>query len=121
MPQGKTTDAVMRAFVKPRTEATKSFRGANISCQRIRTEAGSSRRPRSSSAMRGPASSLHCVDVIDAVERRFKDSGTDPSVWFDEFSVSQHKSGSRTFDWWQSTFLNAVGSMNHVLMAKLLP
>ncbi len=57
------------------------------------------------------------LEVIDAVERRFHSSpDPDPVVLFDVFSVSQHKSGEREFACWNSTFLNAVGSMGEVVV-----
>uniref|UniRef100_A0A7S0QJD3 TIR domain-containing protein n=1 Tax=Cryptomonas curvata TaxID=233186 RepID=A0A7S0QJD3_9CRYP len=57
------------------------------------------------------------LDVVDAVERRFLSSAVpDPVVWFDVFSVSQHRSDERDFTWWNSTFLNAVGSMGEVVV-----
>ena len=57
----------------------------------------------------------------DAVERHFDSSNSDPFVWFDVFSVSQHKSDflDFKFKWSQGTFLNAVGYMGHVLMVML--
>ena len=55
------------------------------------------------------------LDVVDAAQRFFK-NGEDPYIWFDIFSVSQHKSDLRNFEWWNSIFLNAVGDIGKVLM-----
>ena len=58
------------------------------------------------------------LDVVDAVKEFFSKQQTDhdPCIWFDIFSVSQHKAASRPFEWWNSAFLNAVGSIGKVLM-----
>lgn len=40
-------------------------------------------------------------------------------VWFDVFSNSQHDTGTKPFEWWCGTFMNAVGSMGNVLMIIL--
>jgi hypothetical protein len=59
------------------------------------------------------------LDAIDAVLLYFENEiqeGKDPIIWFDVFSVSQHKAEIRPFEWWNSAFLNAVGSIGKVLM-----
>ena len=59
------------------------------------------------------------LDAMDAAALFFQDQrveGKDPIIWFDIFSVSQHKAEIRPFEWWNSAFLNAVGSIGKVLM-----
>jgi hypothetical protein len=56
------------------------------------------------------------LEVVEAAQRYFKASGDDPFIWFDVFSVSQHKSGVRPFEWWNGAFLNAVSTIGFVLM-----
>eukprot|EP00291_Cryptomonas_curvata_P009238 CAMPEP_0172198962 /NCGR_PEP_ID=MMETSP1050-20130122/28407_1 /TAXON_ID=233186 /ORGANISM="Cryptomonas curvata, Strain CCAP979/52" /LENGTH=1402 /DNA_ID=CAMNT_0012875899 /DNA_START=67 /DNA_END=4275 /DNA_ORIENTATION=- len=59
------------------------------------------------------------LDAMDAAALFFQDQsleGKDPIIWFDVFSVSQHKAEIRPFEWWNSAFLNAVGSIGKVLM-----
>jgi hypothetical protein len=56
------------------------------------------------------------LEVVEAAQRYFKGSGDDPYIWFDVFSVSQHKSGVRPFEWWNGAFLNAVSTIGFVLM-----
>ena len=65
--------------------------------------------------------SYRFLDTVDAAKRFFKlskheNSDSDPFIWFDIFSVSQHKAETRPFEWWNTAFLNAVGSMGKVLM-----
>ena len=56
------------------------------------------------------------LDVVDSAKRHFSDSGKDPVIWFDVFSVSQHKAQTRPFEWWNTAFLNAIGTIGKVLM-----
>ena len=61
------------------------------------------------------------LDAVDAAKLFFAEKGDslkfkDPFIWFDIFSVSQHKAEIRPFEWWNSAFLNAVGSIGKVLM-----
>ncbi len=60
------------------------------------------------------------LEVVDAAKRFFgaEESGPegDPFVWFDVFSVSQHKASVRPFEWWNGAFFNAIGSIGKVLM-----
>ena len=52
--------------------------------------------------------------MVEALQRRFKSE--DPFIWFDVFSVSQHKAEGRPFEWWNTIFLNAVGDIGKLLM-----
>jgi hypothetical protein len=59
------------------------------------------------------------LDVVDAAQTFFsqtQEQEQDHVVWFDVFSVSQHKAGVRPFEWWSSVFLNSIGSIGRVLM-----
>jgi hypothetical protein len=58
------------------------------------------------------------LDVVDAAKEFFmrRNPDHDPIIWFDVFSVSQHKSANRSFEWWNSVFLGAVGDIGRVLI-----
>jgi tetratricopeptide (TPR) repeat protein len=43
-------------------------------------------------------------------------SSRDIIIWFDLFSNSQHKCEERPFEWWESTFRNAIHQLQNVLM-----
>jgi GTPase SAR1 family protein/tetratricopeptide (TPR) repeat protein len=109
--EGLTTLDVMIKCVLPQTEAT------HLSwCEHLLSEGNSGNYVATAEIFLSHAWSYKFLDVVDAVERHFKGSKKDPYIWFDIFSVSQHKSESRDIKWWQSTFLNAVGCMGQVLM-----
>jgi len=56
------------------------------------------------------------LDTVSALKRYFEGAEQEPIIWFDMFSVSQHQSDNRPFDWWNTAFLTAVGSIGNVLM-----
>ena len=112
--KGKTTDEVMEEYVKPPTAKTKLSW-----CDYLMSEGDGGKYVATAEVFLSHAWKYAFLDVVDAVQRHFKDSGEDPSIWFDIWSVSQHKSSSRDFNWWQSTFLNAIGAMGRVLMVML--
>jgi hypothetical protein len=113
---GLTTFDVMQLFVKPRTETSQLSL-----CEQLLSEGGDDAAfVATARVFLSHAWKYLFLDVVDAVDRRFQVGGgarsEDPVLWFDVFSVSQHKSDERDFTWWNSTFLNAVGSMGEVVM-----
>jgi hypothetical protein len=109
---GLTTTQVMEAFIKPTTSESKlSF------CELLVTE-GHGEYVGVSHWFLSHAWNYFFLDVLDASKEFFlkQQSDRDPLIWFDIFSVSQHKAASRPFEWWNSAFLNAVGSIGKVLM-----
>ncbi|KAJ3132305.1 Kinesin light chain 3 [Physocladia obscura] len=44
------------------------------------------------------------------------DKNEDPVVWFDLFTNSQHNTSERPFEWWQTTFMEAVQKIRNVVM-----
>ncbi|KAI8608641.1 Tetratricopeptide repeat-domain-containing protein [Chytriomyces sp. MP71] len=59
------------------------------------------------------------MDVIDALDEFCHNNNLDPAkeiFWFDLFSNSQHNIESKTFEWWQTTFMNAVKKIGNVVM-----
>jgi hypothetical protein len=113
--QGRTTLEVMQRWIFPATESSKlSY------CELLASDASEGMR-----AFVGTATWFYShawrylfLDVVDAAEVFFgQTQEQDPVVWFDVFSVSQHKAGVRPFEWWSSVFLNSIGSIGRVLMA----
>ncbi len=111
--EGLTTGEVIQRFVKPRTEASKLSL-----CEQLLSDGGDGAAfVATAKVFLSHAWMYLFLDMAEAVERRFRGGAEpDPVVWLDAFSVSQHKSGDRGFEWWNSTFLNAVGSMGEVVM-----
>jgi hypothetical protein len=115
--QGLTTLEVMQRWVVPATaESRLSY------CEQLACDAGEGARGFVGTAtwFYSHAWKYRFLDVVDAAEAFFgarQDSERDPVVWFDVFSVSQHKAGVRPFEWWSSVFLNSIGSIGRVLMA----
>jgi hypothetical protein len=113
--QDLTTEEVMQRWVFPATASAKlSY------CELLASDASEGVR-----AFVGTATWFYShawryrfLDVVDAAEAFFgQTQEQDPVVWFDVFSVSQHKAGVRPFEWWSSVFLQSIGSMGRVLMA----
>jgi hypothetical protein len=113
--QGLTTLEVMERWVSPATASSKlSY------CELLASDASGDVR-----AFVGTATWFYShawryrfLDVVDAAEAFFgQTQEPDPVVWFDVFSVSQHKAGVRPFEWWSSVFLQSIGSIGRVLMA----
>jgi tetratricopeptide (TPR) repeat protein len=111
---GKTTFQVMEEFVKGPTKDTKLSW-----CDHLVSKGDPEKFVATAGVFLSHAWTYEFLDVVDATERHFAGKGKDPYVWFDIFSVSQHKSDVRSFHWWQSTFLNAVGAMGQVVMVML--
>ena len=113
--QGLTTLEVMQRWVVPATESSKlSY------CELLASDAREDMRGFVGTAtwFYSHAWKYLFLDVVDAAEAFFgQTQEQDPVVWFDVFSVSQHKAGVRPFEWWSSVFLNSIGSMGRVLMA----
>jgi GTPase SAR1 family protein/tetratricopeptide (TPR) repeat protein len=110
---GMTTFDVKERFVLPH----KNLKATQLSwCEYLLSEGNEGNYVATAQIFLSHAWSYKFLDVIDAVERHFKEGKQDPYIWFDVFSVSQHKSESRDINWWQSTFQEAVGCMRQVLM-----
>ena len=109
-----TTLQVMETFIKPKTKESKlSF------CELLESQ-GSDYVGRAE-WFYSHAWKYRFLDAVDAAKLFFEKKRNylkfkDPTIWFDIFSVSQHKAEIRPFEWWNSAFLNAVGSIGKVLM-----
>jgi hypothetical protein len=108
--EGLTTEAVMKKYVFEATKESKlSF------CELLQSE-GDSDSVGTAEVFYSHAWKYLFLDVVDAAKLHFAGSDKDPIIWFDVFSVSQHKAETRPFEWWNSAFLNAIGAIGKVLM-----
>jgi GTPase SAR1 family protein len=107
-----TTEEVMIKFVKSRTEDTR-----HSYCEYLKSK-GEGRFVGPSDWFYSHAWKFRFLDVVEAAKEFFASQNPDhdPTIWFDVFSVSQHKSAGRSFEWWNSVFLGAVGDIGRVLM-----
>ena len=103
-----TTDDVMKKFVKPLTKESK------LSYCEFLQSTGKVEIVGTADWFFSHAWKFKFLDVVDAMQRSFQNE--DPFIWFDVFSVSQHKSEGRSFEWWNTIFLNAVGDIGQVMM-----
>ncbi|GFH55967.1 hypothetical protein CTEN210_12443 [Chaetoceros tenuissimus] len=55
------------------------------------------------------------LDVLDALKDHFKDE-PDKIVWFDLVSNNQHKATDLPYEWWATTFKDAIKQMGHTIM-----
>jgi tetratricopeptide (TPR) repeat protein len=55
------------------------------------------------------------LDVVEAIEYHFRNS-PDAIVWFDLFSNNQHAAPNLDFEWWSTTFKNAIFLFNHTVL-----
>ncbi|KAJ3283350.1 Kinesin light chain 3 [Rhizoclosmatium sp. JEL0117] len=59
------------------------------------------------------------LDVVEALFHFAIQSNLNPEttiIWFDLFSNSQHNTAEKTFDWWQTVFMNAIKEIVNVVM-----
>jgi len=106
--QGLTTTDVNEKFVKPMTAATQqSF------CEMLRSQ--SSPNVALAHTFISHAWKYEFLDVVDALQFHFQDS-PDVVIWFDLFSNNQHKAVDLDFNWWSSTFKEAIRDFKHTVM-----
>ncbi len=108
-----TTEQFMEDFVKPATrESRLSF------CEQLKSE-GRTDVVGTAEWFYSHVWKFRFIEVVDAAKRFFAVTGPDrgdPFLWFDIFSVSQHKASIRPFEWWNRAFFNAIGLIGRVLM-----
>ena len=109
--QDLTTTEVMERWVKPETQASK------LSYCELLMSRGSEKAVGTATWFYSHAWKYRFLDVVDAAKLFFRQiPEEDPVLWFDIFSVSQHKAGIRPFEWWSTVFLHSIGSIGKVLM-----
>jgi hypothetical protein len=107
--RGLTTDDVCKQFVMPHTAPWKCSY-----CELL-------------SAVNHPALALdgaifishawkyEFLAVIEALKDTFRDK-PDVVLWFDIFTINQHNTVTRDFDWWCTTFKSAIAHFGHTVM-----
>ncbi|KAI8618223.1 hypothetical protein BC830DRAFT_1109847 [Chytriomyces sp. MP71] len=113
---GKTTTEVSVEFLQPMTKD----KGLSLCAQYI-TSADQKLQtiPKDAFWFVSHAWKFVFLDVIDALSTFLIDQKADFStsvIWLDLFSNSQHNTGLKPFQWWETTFLNAVESIGNVVM-----
>ena len=101
-----TTADALRAFVLPETATTKlSF------CEQLRfTDA----RVRDATVFISHAWRFSFVEFFKALKKHFQNS--DAVLWIDIFSNNQHEASDHEFEWWSTTFKDAIDHFGNVVM-----
>ncbi|KAI9356486.1 hypothetical protein DFJ73DRAFT_822755 [Zopfochytrium polystomum] len=108
-----TTDMCME-FVKPMTEAKRA------SLCDVILEKGYDKVVRPARFFISHAWMYRFADVVEALDVFFDREGeSNPEqiyIWFDLFTNSQHDTAAKPFDWWEHRFLDAIRSIQNVVM-----
>ena len=107
--QGLTTDDVKDSFIVPQTQATKLSLFAQMK------QAGDAR-IQPATWFVSHAWKYKFLDLVKALEAFFADKGGVVIIWLDLFSTSQHSTFSKPPEWWQQTFVTAIGQMGQMVM-----
>ena len=107
--QGLTTDDVKDRFIVPQTQATKLSLFAQMK------QAGDAR-IQPATWFVSHAWKYKFLDLVKALEAFFADKGGVVIIWLDLFSSSQHSTFSKPPEWWQQTFVTAIGRMGQMVM-----
>ena len=107
--EGLTTDEVKDRFIVPQTEATKLSLCAQMK------QAGDAR-VQPATWFVSHAWKYKFLDLFKALEAFFADKGGVIIIWLDLFSTSQHSTFSKPPEWWQQTFITAIGQMGQMVM-----
>ncbi len=99
----------MKRFVKPSTKNTRQSRCELLLSQGMASYVGNAE-------WFIYACAHQFLDAVTSLKPRFESDSTDPFIWFDLFSVSQHKSKSRPFEFWNTAFLSSIASIGRVIM-----
>ncbi|KAJ3104849.1 Kinesin light chain 3 [Phlyctochytrium planicorne] len=109
--EGLSTQDVCTKFIQPQTQHT-----SRSACQTLisagRTDVVANATWFVSHVWRYPF-----LDVIDSLESFFVgQDATQVYLWFDLFSNSQHNTASRPFEWWKTTFMNAIKTIRNFVV-----
>ena len=106
--EGLTTDDVKDRFIVPMTAASRLSLCAQMQ------RAGDARVQRATWFV-SHAWRYKFLDLVRALEAFFADKGV-VIIWLDLFSASQHSTFSKPPEWWQQTFVTAIGQMGQMVM-----
>jgi hypothetical protein len=106
---GLTTHDVKDRFIVPQTQATKLSVCAQMK------QAGDAR-IQPATWFVSHAWKYQFLDLVKALEAFFADTAGTIVIWLDVFSTSQHSTFSKPPEWWQQTFITAIGRMGQMVM-----
>jgi hypothetical protein len=101
--QGLTTSQVRQQFIVPQTQAS-----ALSLCAQLRMQ--KDKRVQPASWFVSHPRQLQFLDLVTALESFFAPR-PGAIIWLDLVSTSQHATVDRPPEWWQQTFISAVGRM----------
>jgi lipopolysaccharide biosynthesis regulator YciM len=107
--EGLTTDDVKDRFIVPKTVATQLSLCAQMK------QAGDAR-VQPATWFVSHAWRYKFLDLVKALEAFFAHKGGVIIIWLDLFSTSQHSTFSKPPEWWQKTFISAIGQMGQMVM-----
>ena len=107
--EGLTTDEVKDRFIVPQTQATKLSL-----CEQMKQSGDARIQP--ATWFVSHAWKYKFLDLFKALEAFFADKGGVVIIWLDLFSTSQHSTFSKPPEWWQQTFVTAIGQMGQMVM-----
>jgi hypothetical protein len=107
--EGLTTHEVKDRFILPKTQATKLSL-----CAQMKQDGDARIQP----ATWFVSHAWRCkfLDLVCALEAFFADKGGVAIIWLDLFSTSQHCTFSKPPEWWQQTFISAIGRMGQMVV-----
>jgi tetratricopeptide (TPR) repeat protein len=106
--EGLTTSQVKRSVIVPKTQATQLSL-----CAQMKLE-GDARIQPAAWFVSHPWQ-MKFLDLVKALQAFFADKGL-AVIWLDLFSTSQHSTFSKPPEWWQQTFVTAIGQMGQMVM-----
>jgi hypothetical protein len=106
--EGLTTSNVKRNFIVPKTQATKLSL-----CAQLLQEGDA--RVQTATWFVSHAWQYQFLHVVKALEAFFADK-PGAVIWMDLISTSQHATFDKPPEWWQETFVSAIGRMGQMVM-----
>jgi tetratricopeptide (TPR) repeat protein len=106
--EGLTTSKVKRNFIVPKTQATKLSL-----CAQLQQEGDT--RVQAATWFVSHAWQFKFLDLVRALEAFFADK-PGAIIWLDLMSTSQHATFDKPPEWWQQTFISAIGAMGQMVM-----
>ncbi len=107
---GLTTKEVCETIIKPATESCKlSY------CEMLLQENDTSVFVSPAKVFISHAWGKQFLEMLDALFYHFE-SNLDVIVWIDTLSNNQHKNDDRKFEWWTTTFKDAIALMGHTVI-----
>ena len=106
--EGWTTSSFKRNFIVPKTQATKLSLCAQL------LQDGDAR-VQTATWFVSHAWQFKFLDLVRALEAFFADK-PGAIIWLDLISTSQHTTFDKPPEWWQQTFISAIGRMGQMVM-----